>query len=90
MPHRGGGHHFLVGRLDHSKIYASGNYAGMECDGEVAHSLVHSPSWVHAPTSLESIVEKLRGIQANMDIIREHRYEDRNDLVAYMNEIQFR
>lgn len=38
---------------------------------------------------LETIVEHLRGVQANLDIIRGNRYEDKNELVAYMNDIQF-
>ena len=38
---------------------------------------------------LETIVEQLRGIQVILDIIREHCCEDKNELVAYMNNIQF-
>jgi len=61
----------------------------MEREGEVAHTLNCSLGRIIAPTSLNSITEQLWGIQANMDIIRVHRYEDCNELVAYMNNIQF-
>lgn len=61
----------------------------MEHEGEVAHTLNCSLGRIIVPTSLDYITEQLWGIQANMDIIRVHRYEDSDELVAYMNNIQF-
>lgn len=42
-----------------------------------------------APATLESIAAELRNVQVNMDILREHVYEDHNTLVAYINDIQY-
>lgn len=47
-----------------------------------------APRTCGCSTTLESIFKHLQGIQDNLDILREHRYEDRNEFVAYMNDIQ--
>lgn len=38
---------------------------------------------------MESIVEQLRHIQIDIDILRDHRYKDRNEIVAYLIDIQY-
>lgn len=38
---------------------------------------------------MESIVSQLQGIQANLDILHDHKYEDCNKMVAYRNDIRF-
>lgn len=42
-----------------------------------------------APTSMESINEQLRHIQIDIDILRDHMYEDHNEVVAYLVDIQY-
>ena len=48
----------------------------------------HSPGYLKALATLDSLAAKLPNIQMHIDIRREQCYEDRKELVAYINEAQ--
>jgi len=38
---------------------------------------------------LTSIADQLRDIEANLDVIRLQRYDDQNEIIGYINDIQY-
>lgn len=55
----------------------------------MALSPARYPGRIVASTTMESTIEQLINIRVDMDIIWEHRYDNRNELVAYINDIQY-
>ena len=54
----------------------------------VAHAKSHSRDRVEQPPSLGTIAEKFRDIYAMEDILRKHRCEDENKIMAYINNVK--
>lgn len=57
-------------------------------NSEVAMSLGHSSNRVEAPATLKSIATQLINLHLSMETLREQHYDDWNDLVAYINDLQ--
>ena len=55
---------------------------------DLALSPAHSPRHVEALVTLDFIATQLNNIQLNIDTMMEKRYEDRNELVSYINDLQ--
>ena len=51
----------------------------------MAVSLAQSPSQIEALTTLEAISAQFQQIQLNLDTLHDQRYEDHNELLAYIN-----
>ena len=54
---------------------------------DMALSPTPSLGHVEASVTLESIATQLDHIHINIDMLREHKYEDMNKLVAYINDL---
>lgn len=88
-PHCGGGHQDHVWQKFSNLNSSSEDVANGQREGEVAHAHGYAQGRLEAPTSLKTIVHQLRGVYTNLDVMRENRYEEQNELVDYINDIQF-
>lgn len=62
---------------------------GVVGEVEVSHAATPSPSHVKQPPFLDTTAKQLQDIQANLDILQENRYKDWNEIVAYIDDVQF-
>jgi len=58
---------------------------------EVAHTKTQSPCRELQPPTLASVAElpQLRNIHVSVDIISQQRYDDRNETIVYINDVQY-
>lgn len=62
---------------------------GVLMQEELVEALPQSSGHVEQPPTMQTIAEQPRGIQNSLDILREQRYEDQNEVIAYINDLHF-
>lgn len=68
---------------------SSANSGSRETEETYTVSPVRLHGQMVALITLESLAVQHRQIQINMDILQDHRYEDRNETIAYFQDIQY-